>query len=103
MLLTHRKAHLYPPAEPPVFRPGGVVASVAETRELGTVGLAVCFDGDFPETARALRLAGADAVLLPAAYESAAATWRDTLYPPPPPAFDRDSRCYSAANRDRTR
>jgi predicted amidohydrolase len=29
-------------------------------RELGRVGLCVCFDGDFPETARSLRDAGAD-------------------------------------------
>jgi predicted amidohydrolase len=81
VILTHRKAHLYPPAEPEVFAAGPTVASTAATRELGVVGLAVCFDGDFPETARALRLAGASVVLFPAAYESAAATWWDTLYP----------------------
>lgn len=81
LLLAHRKAHLYPPAEPAVFQPGSVAASTAEVAELGTVGLAVCFDGDFPETARALRLAGATVVLLPAAYETAAAPWWDTLYP----------------------
>jgi predicted amidohydrolase len=81
LLLAHRKAHLYPPVEPAVFAPGPVAASTAVTAELGTVGLAVCFDGDFPETARALRLAGADVVLLPSAYETAAAPWWDTLYP----------------------
>jgi predicted amidohydrolase len=81
LLLAHRKAHLYPPVEPAVFAPGPVVASTTVTAELGTVGLAVCFDGDFPETARALRLAGADVVLLPSAYETAAAPWWDTLYP----------------------
>ena len=81
LLLTHRKTHLYPPLEPAIFAPGSVLASVTTTPELGTVGLAVCFDGDFPETARGLRLAGASVVLLPAAYETAAATWWDTLYP----------------------
>lgn len=81
VILTHRKAHRYPPLEPAVFAPGPTVASTAATRELGVVGLAVCFDGDFPETARALRLAGASVVLLPSAYESAASTWWDTLYP----------------------
>jgi predicted amidohydrolase len=81
LLLAHRKAHLYPPLEPVVFAPGEVVASTADTPQLGRVGLAVCFDGDFPETARALRLAGADVVLLPSAYETAAAPWWDTLYP----------------------
>jgi predicted amidohydrolase len=81
LLLAHRKAHLYPPLEPAVFAPGPVAASTARTPQLGTVGVAVCFDGDFPETARALRLAGADVVLLPSAYETAAAPWWDTLYP----------------------
>jgi predicted amidohydrolase len=81
VILTHRKAHLYPPLEPTVFAPGPTVASTVATRELGVVGLAVCFDGDFPETARALRLAGASVVLLPSAYESAASSWWDTLYP----------------------
>jgi predicted amidohydrolase len=81
LLLTHRKVHLYPPAEPPVFVAGDTLASVTETAELGTVGLAVCFDGDFPETARALRLAGADVVLLPAAYELGTQRWWDILYP----------------------
>ena len=81
LLLAHRKAHLYPPLEPAVFAPGAAAASTARTPQLGTVGVAVCFDGDFPETARALRLAGADVVLLPSAYETAAAPWWDTLYP----------------------
>jgi predicted amidohydrolase len=57
-----------------------VLASTVVTTELCLVGPAVCFDGDFPE-ARALRLAGADVVLLPSAYETAAAPWWDTLYP----------------------
>jgi predicted amidohydrolase len=81
LLLAHRKAHLYPPLEPVVFAPGPAAASTVDTAELGRVGLAVCFDGDFPETARALRLAGASVVLLPSAYETAAAPWWDTLYP----------------------
>ena len=81
LLLAHRKAHLYPPLEPAVFAPGNAAASTADTAELGRVGVAVCFDGDFPETARALRLAGAGVVLLPCAYETAAAPWWDTLYP----------------------
>lgn len=55
--------------------------TVCRTDELGVVGLAVCFDGDFPETARSFRAAGADLVLLPSAYETAARTWWRTLYP----------------------
>jgi len=77
----HRKAHLYgPTGEDKIFTPGGRL-TVCRTGELGTVGLAVCFDGDFPETARALRLAGATLVIEPAAYEAEAAAWWETLYP----------------------
>jgi predicted amidohydrolase len=81
LLLSHRKAHLYPAGgEPGVFAPGSRLATVW-TRELGQVGLLVCFDGDFPESARTLALRGARVVLLPCAYETAAATWWDILYP----------------------
>ena len=45
------------------------------------VGLPVCFDGDFPETARALRLAGARVVVQASAYELEAESWWDGLYP----------------------
>ena len=79
LLLRHRKACLYG-TEPEVFRPGDVV-TVGDITGLGRVGLCVCFDGDFPETARALRAAGADLVLHPSAYEAAAASWWDTIYP----------------------
>jgi predicted amidohydrolase len=81
LLLRHRKAHLYAAGgEPDVFAPGSRLATVW-TRELGQVGLLVCFDGDFPECARTLALQGAGVVLLPCAYETAAATWWDILYP----------------------
>jgi predicted amidohydrolase len=77
----HRKVHLYEAlGEHRVFRPGDRL-TVLETEELGTVGLAVCFDGDFAETARALRRAGATMVVLPSAYEQEASTWWRTLYP----------------------
>ena len=77
----HRKFRLYSPlGEDRVFAAGTGV-TVCRTEELGVVGLAVCFDGDFPETARSLRAAGADLVLLPSAYETGAAKWWRTLYP----------------------
>jgi predicted amidohydrolase len=79
LLLRHRKVHLYG-AEPGVFSPGGTV-TVGDLPGLGRVGLCVCFDGDFPETARALRAAGAGLVLHPSAYEAAVASWWDTIYP----------------------
>jgi predicted amidohydrolase len=79
LLLRHRKVHLYG-TEPAVFRPGDAL-TVGDLPGLGRTGLCVCFDGDFPETARALRAAGAGLVLHPSAYEAAVASWWDTLYP----------------------
>jgi len=79
LLLSHRKACLYG-AEPGVFRSGDAV-TVGDIPGIGRVGLCVCFDGDFPETARALRGAGADLVLHPSAYEAGAQSWWDTIYP----------------------
>ena len=48
-----------------VFEPGRDCAPVLETR-IGRVGVAVCYDFNFPEVARGLALAGADIVVLPA-------------------------------------
>jgi predicted amidohydrolase len=79
LLLRHRKVHLYG-TEPEVFRPGDTVTA-GDVAGIGRVGLCVCFDGDFPETARALRTAGADLVLHPSAYEATADRWWDTIYP----------------------
>jgi predicted amidohydrolase len=79
LLLRHRKTHLYG-AEPEVFRPGDTVTA-GDVAGIGRVGLCVCFDGDFPETARALRNAGADLVLHPSAYEATVDRWWDTIYP----------------------
>jgi predicted amidohydrolase len=77
---THRKAHLYVPmGEHRVFARGSSL-TVVDT-PFGAVGMAVCFDGDFPEVARGLRLRGARIVLHVSAYEHGAATWWDRLYP----------------------
>ena len=79
LLLRHRKTCLYG-TEPAVFAAGDEI-TVGDIPGLGRVGLCICFDGDFPETARALRRAGAGLVLHPSAYEAAAETWWDTIYP----------------------
>ena len=77
----HRKAHLYSPlGEADIFTPGDQL-TVCPTDEFGMVGLSVCFDGDFPEVARAMRDAGARLVIQPCAYETAARGWWRTLYP----------------------
>ena len=81
MVCAHRKCHLYKAlGEHRSFLPGASL-TVCEAGELGTVGLSICFDGDFPEVARTMRRRGADLVLHPSAYECAAETWWDTLYP----------------------
>jgi predicted amidohydrolase len=55
---AHRKAHLYAPLGEDLIFAAGQHLTVCPTEDFGVVGLPVCFDGDFPETARALRLAG---------------------------------------------
>jgi predicted amidohydrolase len=79
LLLRHRKRCLYG-TEPSVFLPGNAVTA-GDIAGIGRVGLCICFDGDFPATARSLRDAGADLVLHPSAYEATAQSWWDTIYP----------------------
>ena len=80
IVATHRKAHLYGDHERAAFIAGDRL-TVVQTDDLGTVGLCVCYDGDFPESARAMRAAGARFVISPCAYEAQAAIWWDRLYP----------------------
>jgi predicted amidohydrolase len=60
---VYRKIHLWD-AEQVVFEPGAACAPVIETR-VGRIGVAVCYDLNFPEVARGLALAGADIVTVP--------------------------------------
>ncbi len=77
---VHRKVRLYTPlGEDRAFSPGDAL-TVVRHPALGQVGIATCFDGDFPEVARTMRRAGARVVLHPAAYEVAAERWWDVLY-----------------------
>jgi predicted amidohydrolase len=78
---VHRKVRLYTPlGEDRAFSAGDAL-TVVRHPQLGQVGIATCFDGDFPEVARTMRRAGARIVLHPAAYEVAAERWWDVLYP----------------------
>jgi predicted amidohydrolase len=82
LVARHRKFHLYAPGgEPRAFAAGEGPTVYAPAGDAPAIGLAVCFDGDFPETARAMRQAGARLVLAPAAYEYAAESWWERLYP----------------------
>jgi predicted amidohydrolase len=81
LVAWHRKAHLYPlTGEPSIFRPGDRLTSFHDPR-LGVVGVVICFDGDFPEVARALARRGARLMVAPSAYEVEGATTWDVLYP----------------------
>jgi predicted amidohydrolase len=82
LVASHRKFHRYlPGGEDRAFEAGDGPTACDCGPELGIVGLSVCYDGDFPETARALRTAGARLVLQPAAYEHGAESWWERLYP----------------------
>jgi predicted amidohydrolase len=64
VLAVYRKLHLWD-EEARWFVPGSDPAPVVETR-FGRIGLAICYDIEFPELTRGLALGGADLITLPA-------------------------------------
>jgi predicted amidohydrolase len=66
ILLTYRKIHLFGELDRTMFAVRGAGFPVVAWRGL-TLGLAICYDIEFPETARALAVAGADLILAPTA------------------------------------
>lgn len=62
-LADYRKAHLWG-AESLVFMPGDAAGILVDTN-FGRLGVAVCYDNEFPEVPRNLALAGADILALP--------------------------------------
>jgi predicted amidohydrolase len=81
LVQAYRKCHLYRPIGEDRAMLRGTELATCETDDLGVLGLSVCFDGDFPEVARGLRRLGAQLVVQPSAYGSAARRWWKTLYP----------------------
>ncbi len=61
-----RKTHLYGDVDATQFTPGDRLADVVEFGGL-RLGLAICFDIEFPEVARTLVRRGAEAILVPTA------------------------------------
>lgn len=57
----YRKTHIYP-GEDILFSPGGSLRSFPTS--FGRVGLLICYDLEFPEVARTLKLDGADLLLV---------------------------------------
>lgn len=68
VLGQYRKMHLVE-EEKPFVDPGNSDYPVFDT-EIGKIGIIICWDSAFPETARTLALKGADYILIPAAWES---------------------------------
>jgi len=63
VLATYRKVHLWD-REKLVFQPGDEPQPVVET-SAARVGVAICYDSQFPEAMRMLALAGAEVVAIP--------------------------------------
>jgi len=81
MVARHRKAHLYQPTgEETIFAAGDCLTSFVD-RELGHVGVIVCYDGDFPGAGQALAARGVDLVIQPSAYEWEARAYWEIFYP----------------------
>lgn len=64
--VVYRKRRLYGAYEKALFAPGEPPSPLIDIAGV-TVGLLVCFDVEFPESVRALALAGAEAILVPTA------------------------------------
>jgi predicted amidohydrolase len=66
ILLNYRKTHLFGELDRAMFSARGEDFPVAELAGFN-IGLLICYDIEFPEPARLLALAGADAILVPTA------------------------------------
>ena len=62
----YRKCHLFGPLERAAFTPASALSPVIEYAGI-KLALAICYDIEFPETARSLALAGAQLLLVPTA------------------------------------
>jgi predicted amidohydrolase/8-oxo-dGTP pyrophosphatase MutT (NUDIX family) len=76
---AYHKRHLCGSAETDLFAPGTEAATV--TVDGWRLGVGICYDGCFPEHARAAALAGAHGYLCPAAYVVGSEHRRDLYYP----------------------
>lgn len=66
VLALHRKVHLYGDVDLSSYAPGESFTALTELDGV-RVGIVICYDVEFPETVRALALAGADLVAVPTA------------------------------------
>jgi N-carbamoylputrescine amidase len=80
---SYRKTHLWN-EEKLFFTPGDLGFPVFETR-IGRIGLLICWDIWFPETARIVSQLGADIICIPTGW-----VWT------PPPLYDASNTCMAA-------
>lgn len=76
---VYRKTHLFPTERLSGggWSTPGTEAPVFET-ELGTIGMTICYDGDFPELSRVLAIKGAEVIVRPAALLRSFEIWEMT-------------------------
>jgi predicted amidohydrolase len=79
ILSTHRKAHLYTPLGEHLVFSAGDKFGITKT-PWGNAGIMICYDGDFPEVPRLLKLMGAHILFELAAYETPCESWWTDLY-----------------------
>jgi predicted amidohydrolase len=93
--LHYRKLHLPFLGCDRFAAPGDLPLAVADT-PLGRIGLSICYDGSFPESARVLKLRGAQLIVLPTNWPEAATISR--AYQSIVRAFENHVH-YAACNR----
>ena len=64
--VSHRKVHLYGDVDLATYTPGDALAALTELDGV-KIGILICYDVEFPESVRAMALAGADLVAVPTA------------------------------------
>ena len=74
----YRKVHLPYLGVDRFVDPGDLGFGVHQTR-LGRIGLNICYDGSFPESARTMALEGADMILLPTNWPTGAEEFAEFL------------------------
>lgn len=74
----YRKVHLPYLGVDRFVAPGDLGFGVHQTR-LGNIGLNICYDGSFPESARTMALQGADMILLPTNWPTGAEEFAEFL------------------------
>jgi 5-aminopentanamidase len=79
-LSHYRKTHLFGPDERAAYQPGERLERPFAYGGF-TIGLLICYDVEYPETARALALMGADLVLVPTALPHEYASVPDFIVP----------------------